>query len=277
MKNSSSKNFQPEPMPNNEQKADDMHVIHAIGNTNVIGGFRPVKPIGIKNYGSIPHLSNSKIGPGDYFITEGQERILTLKARDKHDNILVFEKYDGSNVGVAKLENKIFALTRSGYEASTSPYKQHHYFANWVKKRELLFADMLQNGERITGEWLAQAHGLVYKIEVEPIVFFDYFTPNNERILFEELGAKAIEYGLQLPRQLHEGQPITVEQLLPLLNQKTKGIESVELPEGMVYRVERKGKVDFLAKWVRFDFPTGKYCIGVEENDLIWNISLNRR
>lgn len=200
-----------------------------------------MKPIGRKNYGSIPHLHNSKLGEGDYYIGEGQERILTIKARDKHDNILVFEKYDGSNIGVAKFENKIFALTRSGYEASTSPYKQHHYFSNWVKKRELLFADMLQNGERITGEWLAQAHGLIYKIEVEPIVFFDYFTPNNERVLFEEL--------------------------------RTKAIESVELPEGMVYRVERKGKVDFLAKYVRSDFPTGQFCINVEEQNLIWNVS----
>lgn len=231
-----------------------------------------MKPIGRKNYGSIPHLHNSKLGEGDHYIGEGQEHILTLKARDKHDNILVFEKYDGSNVGVAKYENKIFALSRSGYEASTSPYKQHHYFAKWVEKRELLFSDMLQNGERITGEWLAQAHGLVYKIEVEPIVFFDYFTPNNERVLYEELESKTIEYGLQLPRQIHKGNPITVEDLLPKLNTKTKGIEAIELPEGMVYRVERKGKVDFLAKWVRPDFPNGQFCINVEECNLIWNV-----
>jgi ATP-dependent RNA circularization protein (DNA/RNA ligase family) len=232
-----------------------------------------MKPIGRKNYGSIPHLHNSKLGEGDYYIGEGQERILTIKPRDKHDNILVFEKYDGSNVGVAKLENKIFALTRSGYEASTSKYVQHHYFSDWVKRRELLFADMLQNGERITGEWLAQAHGLVYKIEVEPIVFFDYFTANNERILFEQFKQKVIQYGLQLPRQLHQGEPITVERLLPILNMKTEEIESVEAPEGMVYRCERKGKVDFLAKYVRSDFPTGQFCINVEEQNLIWNWS----
>jgi ATP-dependent RNA circularization protein (DNA/RNA ligase family) len=218
-----------------------------------------IKPIGIKNYGSIPHLHNSKLGQGDYHISEGQERILTLKARDKHDTILVFEKYDGSNVGVAKFENKIFALTRSGYEACTSPYIHHLFFANWVEKRKSIFYDMLKNGERITGEWLGQPHGILYNIEVEPILFFDYFTANNERVLFEELAAKSNEYGLQLARQLHHGQPITVEKLLPLLNEKTKGIESVELPEGMVYRVERKGKVDFLAKYVRPDFPTGKF------------------
>lgn len=233
-----------------------------------------MKPIHGKNYGSIPHLSNSKLGGNDYFISEGQERILTTKARDKNDNILVFEKYDGSNVGIVKIGRKIFALTRSGYEARKSPYKHHHCFYNWVKKRELLFADMLQNGERIVGEWMMQAHGIIYKIDTDPIVFFDYFNSNNQRVLHEELGANAIKYGLQLPRQIHEGSPITVEQLLPHLNKKTKGIESVELPEGMVYRVERKGKVDFLAKWVRRDFEAGKYCIGVPENKLIWNVNL---
>lgn len=231
-----------------------------------------MKPLGRKNYGSIPHLSNSKLGEGDHYIGIGQERILTIKSRDKHDHILVFEKYDGSNVGIAKFENKIIALTRSGYEASSSPFRQHHLFSNWVKRRELLFSDLLQNGERITGEWLAQAHGIVYKIDIEPIVFFDFFTPNNDRILYAELREKANKYNLQLPRLLHEGKPKPVDELLPLLNKKTKGIESIDLPEGMVYRVERKGKVDFLAKYVRPDFLTGQYCIHVEEQNLIWNV-----
>ena len=46
-----------------------------------------------------------------------------------------------------------------------------------------LFAEMLNEGERITGEWLLQAHGLKYKIDNDPILFFDYFTPKNERLL----------------------------------------------------------------------------------------------
>jgi len=59
------------------------------------------------------------------------------------------------------------------------------------------------------------------------------------------------------------------------------GIEliSVSIPERgrlrLVYRVERKGKVDFLVKWVRPDFEAGKYCIGIDEKDLIWNVTLN--
>jgi len=234
-----------------------------------------MKPIGRKNYGSIPHLHNSKLGDGDYYIGFGQEKILTIKTRDKHDNVLAFEKYDGSNVGVAKYENKIFALTRSGYEANTSPYKQHHYFANWVKSNESIFVDMLENGERITGEWLLQAHGLIYDIKTTPIVFFDYFTPSNERFIFKDLEDKTSRYGLQLPRMLHSGNAISVDELLPILNQKTDNIQSVELPEGIVYRAERKDKVDFLAKWVRSDFPTGQFCIGIDEKDLIYNFDIN--
>jgi hypothetical protein len=232
-----------------------------------------LKPIGRKNYGSIPHLHHSKLGPGDYFIGEGQEKILTHKKRDRHDAILVFEKYDGSNVGVSKHNGKVYALTRAGYLAGSSPFRQHHLFSRWVEKKESIFNGLLREGERITGEWLAQAHGLHYQIEGDPIVFFDLFNPENERILNEELNERANFYELRLPRKLHQGNSITVEELLPTLNKKTPGIESVEMPEGMVFRVERMGKVDFLAKWVRPDFSAGKYCINIQEDKLIWNIS----
>jgi len=226
-----------------------------------------MKPLNRKNYGSIPHLSNSKLGEMDYFIHEGQERILTEKKRDKHDTILVFEKYDGSNVGVGKKDGNVFALTRSGYEASTSPYKQHHEFAKWVSERKDMFNSLLEEGERVTGEWLLQAHGLIYKIDNDPILFFDYFNKNNERQPFDLVE----QMGLPLPRLLHKGDAISVDELKPILNLKTDSIMSLEAPEGMVYRVERKGKVDFLAKWVRQDFEAGKYCIGIEEEKLIYN------
>lgn len=231
-----------------------------------------MRPLNRKNYGSIPHLSTSKLGTGDHFIEKGQERILTEKVRDKHDEVLVFEKYDGSNVGIGKIDNRIVALTRSGYTAKTSPYKQHHLFSDWVYKNVIKWMDILENGERITGEWLAQAHGLKYNIEVEPIVFFDHFNSENQRSQFDYLGELAIMYGLQLPRMLHRGKAIATNELLPTLNTGTEGICSIEKPEGMVYRVERKGKVDFLAKWVRSDFEAGKYIIDREESELIWNV-----
>ena len=151
----------------------------------VVADHKNMKPLNGNNYGSIPHLSSSKLGIGDHFIHQGQERILTEKTRDKHDLVLAFEKYDGSNIGIAKVDGQIFALTRSGYIASTSPHLQHHVFSCWVEKNINIFKELLNEGERITGEWLLQAHGLMYYIKKEPIVFFDYFKNGNQRALNE--------------------------------------------------------------------------------------------
>ncbi len=81
------------------------------------------KPLGRKSYGSIPHLPESRMGSADHKISEGQAIIATKKKRDKHDVVIVQEKLDGSNVGIAKKNGEIIALTRSGYIANTSPNK----------------------------------------------------------------------------------------------------------------------------------------------------------
>jgi len=233
-----------------------------------------MKPLGRKNYGSIPHLSNSKLGKGDSFIHIGQEKILTEKLRDKNDVIFVTEKYDGSNVGVAKKDGKIYAITRSGYEAKTSPYKQHHLFNDWVVENESVFQIILNDGDRICGEWLAQSHSLKYKINnTDPIVFFDLIDKNNNRLCMEEfLFRTTHQADLNVARIIFWGGAIGVDEIKERLFNGTKGFEVVnDLPEGMVYRVERNGKVDFLAKWVRGDFKAGKNIINKKEEELIWN------
>lgn len=216
------------------------------------------KPLGYKNYGSIPHLIGSKLGKGDHHIHEGQNKILTEKKRDKHDEIIVTEKYDGSNVGIAKKDGSIYALTRSGYEAHTSPYEQHHIFSEWVNKRKDFFEYLLNEGDRICGEWMYSPHGIKYKCENDPIVFFDYFR-DNSRMSHQFTESLRVSDDIPFARVIHRGDSIPVDRLISILNKKTYSISPDENPEGMVYRVERKGKVDFLAKWVRDDFVAGKY------------------
>ncbi len=126
------------------------------------------KPLGIKNYGSIPHLPGSRLGPGDHACHAGQAQIATAKARDRHDEIFVQEKLDGSNVGVARLGDWVYALTRAGYKATLSPYPQHHAFARWVGQNQARFLAVLTEGERLCGEWLMQAHGTAMRCSTNP-------------------------------------------------------------------------------------------------------------
>src|SRR5438067_10124703 len=122
------------------------------------------KPLGMKSYGSIGHLPGSRRGPGDHGVNPGQARICCERARDRYDRIIVTEKLDGSNVGVARIGDEIVPLVRAGYRATTSRFEQHHLFAAWVRNRWELFAGLLTEGGRFCGEWLAQAHGTRYDL-----------------------------------------------------------------------------------------------------------------
>jgi hypothetical protein len=215
-----------------------------------------MKPLGIKNYGSIGHLPNSRLGPGDHRVPDGQADICCTKARDRHDRIIVTEKLDGSNVGVARIDGAILALGRAGYLAQSSKYVQHQLFAAWVRENESRFLDALSDGERFVGEWLAQAHGTKYELRHEPFVIFDLMI-GIERAPWDSLRMRA--YGrFVLPAVLSDGAPLSVETALMRLGER--GYHgAAELPEGAVWRVERRGEYDFMAKYVRPEKVDGCY------------------
>lgn len=221
------------------------------------------KPLGKKAYGSIPHLPGSRKGPGDHDIGEGPARICTEKARDKWDLIVIQEKLDGSSCAAVKLNGHILALTRAGYLAETSPYEQHHLFAEWVGENAYRFDRLLSDGERAVGEWLAQAHGTRYELSTEPFVLFDIMF-GDDRACYHELLARASEYGFVTPNTVHIGSPLSVKNAMELVGEF--GAHGAQDPvEGVVYRVEyRRGikhprEVNFLAKWVRPDKIDGLY------------------
>jgi hypothetical protein len=229
------------------------------------------KPIGGKSYGSIPHLSNSRVGEKDYHCHEGQERIATIKARDKNDSIIVQEKMDGSNVGVANVDGKIIALTRAGYVANTSPFLQHKLFYKWVNENQKRF-NFLGKGERICGEWLAQAHGTIYHNLKEPLYLFDLFR-DNKRVDKVEYITRLADCGLWFAPIIHHGDPITTENAMRYLG--TDGCAKAEGgPEGLVYRIYRNCKFDYLCKYVRVDKVDGKYLPEISGKEPIWNYHL---
>lgn len=233
-----------------------------------------MKPLGQKAYGSIPHLQGSRLGPGDYHIHEGQELIATKKPRDKHDLIIVQEKLDGSNVAIAKVDGKILALTRAGYLATTSPYAQHHYFAKWVEANAPVFDTLLNERERLSGEWLALAHGTRYNLSHEPFVAFDLIT-GTTRTPYFEFEDRTQQFAIVIPKLLHIGNSgLSVEDAM--LMTKISGHGAIDEVEGAVWRVERKRKVDFLCKYVKHSKEDGKYFAEKTGKGDLWNCDISK-
>lgn len=233
------------------------------------------KPLGHKNYGSIPHLPGSRMGPADHKCHDGQKQIACVSLRNKHDRVIVQEKLDGSNVGVILLNSEVIAITRAGYKANTSPYAMHHSFDAWVSINRDRFRTVLKEGERLCGEWMLVAHGTQYDLPHEPFVAFDIMQKRHERLPFDNFMARIKAGRFVTPKILSDGPPISIDAALSMLD--LYGFHgALELIEGAVWRIERNrlndkslgnsgGRhpvVDFLVKYVRPDKIDGKYLNG---------------
>lgn len=229
---------------------------------------RPAKPLGAKAYGSIPHLPGSRMGPGDHHCHEGQARIATLRSRDRHDLVTVQEKLDGSCVAVARIDNEVVSLGRAGHLASSSRHEMHQLFAAWVEENGPRFKALLTPGERVVGEWLAQAHGTRYELTHEPFVAFDLMV-GRARATVEEVTARVTAQGFVVPHVIHVG-PLGIDAMQERLG-LTGFHGATDRAEGAVWRVERKGVVDFLVKWVRPDKTDGCYLPEIVGGSAVWN------
>ena len=228
----------------------------------------PMNPLNHTAYGHIPHLPGSRIGPGDHRCTPEHARIATVQTRDHHDLIIVQEKLDGSNVACLNIDGKLLPLTRAGNSAWSSPYEQHQFFARWVLENAERFAAVLHEGERLCGEWLAQAHGTRYALPHEPFVAFDLMV-GTERLPMEEFANRMHIGHFVMPRELHRGGALSVAQARKRL--KPSGHGALDPVEGAVWRGVREGKVDFIVKWVRSDKVDGLYLPERSGKPPVWN------
>ena len=227
------------------------------------------KPLGRKAYGSIGHLPNSRMGPGDHHITDGQAIICTQDAG--HRRVFVQTKLDGSCVAVAKIGREIVPLIRAGYRAIDSRRAMHHAFHAWAMDCAWLFDTLLEDGERVVGEWLAVAHGTRYDLTLRPpFVAFDIMREATRTPTLTTL-YRLKELGFATPDTIPG--PVDPELAMTALNDY--GAHPEDGPEGVVYRVEstKRGatRVDFLAKWVRPDKVDGKY---LSDDDELWNLPI---
>lgn len=241
---------------------------------------KPVKPLGGKAYGSIGHLPSSRIGPGDHFVHAGQQAICTEKPR-KGDRIVVTEKLDGACMSVANIDGELIALSRAGYRARDALYEHLNLFEFYLADNRAKFTDLVRPGERVAGEWLAMAHGTIYEPRhafFEPFIAFDIFR-DGARILTDEFRDRCAAAEVRRAFCIHDsGEPLSVASAIEQLSQPdiafagdTVGFHGSREPvEGAVWRVEREGRVDFLAKYVRHDKVDGKYLSNISGRDPIW-------
>src|SRR5207302_9606589 len=96
-------------------------------------------------------------------------------------------------------------------------------------------------------------------------------TQEGQRRPWVELAERCRRFGVVTPRILHDGGPIPVETVLPLLATSGHGVAESETVEGAVWRVERRGQFDFMAKWVRPDKVDGKYLESISGQPAIWH------
>ncbi|MGY3582295.1 hypothetical protein ACVIGB_000780 [Bradyrhizobium sp. USDA 4341] len=225
------------------------------------------KPLNAKAYGSIGHLPRSRIGTGDWHVNEGMARILCEKPR-KGDRIVVREKLDGACMSVANVAGVIHALGRAGYPALSAPHEHLRLFDDYVRRRHEGFTALLEPGERIVGEWLTVAHGTVYDPYhpgFAPFIAFDIFR-GTDRVCTDEFSQRCAAAEILTAKTIHDAEEaLSIEDALGLLG--PLGHHGATEPvEGAVWRVEREGKVEFLAKYVRPDKIDGKYLPGTDGN-----------
>jgi hypothetical protein len=233
------------------------------------------KPLGGKAYGSIPHFAASRMGPGDHSVHPGQEAICTIKPRPG-DTIIVQEKTDGACVSVANIDGNLVPLNRSGYRAGSCKFEHIRLFEAYLTQNYSQFASMLKPGERVCGEWLAMAHGTLYDpdyVQFSPFIAFDIIR-EGARILYQEFTHR-ISLTIDQATAIHCGPcAFSIDEAMRRLSVPRNGSfgyhGAIEPIEGAVWRVEREGRVDFLAKYVRPDKVDGKYLPNISGRDPIW-------
>jgi len=227
-----------------------------------------MKPISHKNYGSIPHLTGSRIGQTDRYVPEGQNKIATEKTRDNFDTVIITEKIDGCNCGIFRDKDTIYPITRKGNLACQSPFPQHQLFYKWAIERYNKFIELLRPGERLIGEWLALVHGTKITILSNEEVFRAFDLMQGHKRLSYYNFTDRVAGKFQTVPLISYGPPRKPEWILDNFPVSGCGSEQVE---GWVWRVERYDKFDFIAKWVRPDYEPGKYLPERTSKEPVWN------
>lgn len=231
-----------------------------------------LRVLGEKAYNRIGHLQGSKAGASDRHI-HIRENARLIAECPADCEVIVQEKLDGSCVAVYRRGREILPLGREGDLTYGSRSPMRRMWADWVKINKYLFLDILRDGERLCGEWLAMVHTVRYDDLTTPFYAFDLFDAKNKPIGYDALLERLDGTNIPTPPLLHRGDAIGIEAALDALKQK--GIRSQDQSEGAVWRLEEKGVPKLIAKYVREDFEPGLFLEEHTGKAALWNWTLD--
>jgi len=189
-----------------------------------------------KAFASIQHLPGSKmIDVEDKLLGAEQVKWLTQRRRVSGDMVIVTEKVDGMNAAVFRRDGLLYPLIKKGYDCRANPLPWINAFADFVEENATRFMSVLEEGERICGEWMVKTHTLSYKVPHEPFVAFDIIK-DTERLSYLAFRERAATHSFVVAGLVHMGEAIPPEMALKLLGDGYHGV--IGAPEGVIYRYE---------------------------------------
>lgn len=219
-----------------------------------------------RNFGHIQHLAGSRmIDDADKLISAQDQYKFTMCKRKPTDNIIITEKIDGMNAGVAKKDGLLYPINRRGYDVRTlgSVNKDlallGESWAEWVDCHYSLLDKLLEEGECLVFENAIMTHTLRYEFKKSPVFLLAKYTQDNKKLLHSEVQAIAEYYGFETPPVLCTGVAVEPE---VVIRQYPKGlVGSKDKIEGIVYNYESNDKHIGCAKFV--SNPLMGSCHGV--------------
>lgn len=171
-------------------------------------------------------------------------------------------------MAAARIGDRVLALGRAGDLAERSRNPARRLWARFVAEQHHRFLLVLNDGERLAGEWLALAHGTRYALPHEPFVAFDLLR-GHARAPHAVLRERAARGGFTTAAVVHQGGPLPITGALELLRESRHG--ALDPIEGAVWRVERGERVDLVAKYVRWDKRDGCLLPEATQGPPLWN------
>lgn len=128
----------------------------------------------IHKYPRTPHLAGSRLQPGD----EDLAQVPLAELRGRY--VVVEEKLDGANAGIAIGEDGRLRLQSRGHVLGGGPRERHFdLFKRWAGAHAAVLARVCDGGLTVYGEWLYAKHTIFYDALPHYFLEFDVRDPDG--------------------------------------------------------------------------------------------------